>query len=223
MVRLRYFRFNFFSENTWLAWTTGPECVVVDPGFNNPEESGEFFAGLREEGLTPAAILLTHGHVDHIYGVAELLDHYDIPVYLSAEDAPTLVYDKRMSRLLRQPEPRVDFKYNDITDGQLIKAAGLEFEVIRTPGHSPGGSCFLERREKIMFTGDTLFAGTIGRTDLEGGEYDDLIRSIMEKLMFLDPDITIIPGHGGTSTIGQERTTNPFLEPFNEKEEEIDG
>ena len=103
-----------------------------------------------------------------------------------------------------------------------MEAAGLTFEVIATPGHTPGGVCWLVRDEKLLFTGDTLFAGAIGRTDLSFGEYDDEIRSIMEKLMLLDGDIRIFPGHGPASTIADERTGNPFLEPFNEPEEEPD-
>jgi glyoxylase-like metal-dependent hydrolase (beta-lactamase superfamily II) len=98
----------------------------------------------------------------------------------------------------------------------------MTFEVIHTPGHTPGGVCFLEREAGILFTGDTLFAGSIGRTDFLYSEYDDEIRSIMEKIILLDPDIRIFPGHGPTSTIGQERTGNPFLEPFNEPEETTD-
>ena len=101
-----------------------------------------------------------------------------------------------------------------------MEAAGLTFEVIATPGHTPGGVCWLVRDEKLLFTGDTLFAGAIGRTDLSFGEYDDEIRSIMEKLMLLDGDIRLFPGHGPASTIADERTGNPFLEPFNEPEEE---
>ena len=94
------------------------------------------------------------------------------------------------------------------------------FKVITTPGHTPGSVCYLNEKYGVMFTGDTLFAGSIGRTDLPMGEYDDLIRSIMDKLMGLDGDTDILPGHGGRSSIGWERTHNPFLEPFNEKEEE---
>ena len=98
----------------------------------------------------------------------------------------------------------------------------MTFEVIHTPGHTPGGVCFLEREAEVLFTGDTLFAGSIGRTDFLYSEYDDEIRSIMEKIILLDPAIRIFPGHGPTSTIGQERTGNPFLEPFNEPEEAPD-
>ena len=113
-------------------------------------------------------------------------------------------------------------KSTDIRDGQILRLAGIELEVISTPGHTPGGVCYLDRKDKILFSGDTLFAGTIGRSDLEGGDYDKLIVSVMEKLMGLDSDITVLPGHEGSTTIGEERTSNPFLQPFNEPEEEVD-
>ena len=117
-------------------------------------------------------------------------------------------------------QPDKGFSTTDISDGETITAAGLGFKVITTPGHTPGSVCYLNEKYGVMFTGDTLFAGSIGRTDLPMGEYDDLIRSIMDKLMGLDGDTDILPGHGGRSSIGWERTHNPFLEPFNEKEEE---
>ena len=119
------------------------------------------------------------------------------------------------------PEPDTDFTRTDLAEGPL-SVAGMDFEVIATPGHSPGSVCYLEREAGILFSGDTLFAGSIGRSDLPGGEYDDLIRSILEKLLPLDPATRIFPGHGPSSTLGQERTGNPFLEPFNEPEEEPD-
>jgi len=101
----------------------------------------------------------------------------------------------------------------------VIEDGGLHFEVIATPGHTPGSVCYYERENGILLTGDTLFAGSIGRTDLEGGDYDKEIVSIMEKLIWLDAGVKILPGHGPDSTIAKERSTNPFLEPFNEKEE----
>jgi glyoxylase-like metal-dependent hydrolase (beta-lactamase superfamily II) len=103
-----------------------------------------------------------------------------------------------------------------VKEGDVIKIGNLNFEVIETPGHTPGGVCYLERNEKILFSGDTLFAGSIGRTDNQWADYDALMSGIFTKLMELDGDITVIPGHGPETTIATERTTNPFLMPFNE-------
>ena len=195
------------------------ECVVVDPGFYSSDEKEQFYGYVSDNGLKPVAILITHCHVDHIWGAKELQDRFGIPLYMGPEDVEAYSrYDGMPVRFGLEP-PRYDFKVTPVNDGDTVTAAGFTFKVITTPGHSPGGVCFLEENEKVMFTGDSLFAGTIGRTDLFRGDYDSLIKSIMEKIIWLDPDIEILPGHGRPSTIGTERTQNPFLEPFNEKEE----
>ena len=118
--------------------------------------------------------------------------------------------------------PELKFESKGIEDGEVLELADMKIEVIFTPGHTPGGVCYLLRDEKVMFTGDTLFAGTIGRTDLPGGDYDKLIVSIMDKLMGLPGDVDVLPGHGRKTTIADERTHNPFLQPFNEPEEDLD-
>lgn len=217
---MEIFRFvvNRLEENTLIVTGEGRRCVVVDPGFLERGETDAVLGFLETKGLTPDAVLLTHGHMDHIYGVAALQRRYGMPVYLSGLDKPVMEYFRRFSRF-GIPAADMDFTTTDVQDGGVIEAAGLKFKVIATPGHTPGGVCYLEEGSMSLFTGDTLFAGTIGRTDLEGGDYDALITSIMEKLTPLDGDTAIYPGHGGTSTIGSERVSNPFLEPFNEREE----
>lgn len=205
-----------------VIWKDAPECVIVDPGCYTTGEFDALFSFLDDNGLRPSAILLTHGHPDHVFGVKECQRRYGCPVYLSAEDQKVLENGMQVSVGLGLHVPDCTFSYTDVKDSDTIETAGFRFKVIRTPGHTPGGCCYLEENEKMMFTGDTLFAGTIGRTDLLYGDYDSEIVSVMEKLMTLDPDIEILPGHGKTSTIGHERTHNPFLEPFNEPEEEMD-
>lgn len=219
-MNVHIFTFNLFQEHTMVAWKEAGRCVVIDPGFYSDGESLQFFGWMEENGMKAEAVMITHGHLDHISGVKDVQDRFGgIPVYMNDADTVELDYDLDMSRRLGLKEPKIDFKCTNAADGDVIEAAGMRFKVITTPGHSPGGVCYLEEEAGIMFTGDTLFAGTIGRTDFKFSSYDDEIRSIMEKLVWLDGDIVIYPGHGGTSTIARERTTNPFLEPFNEKEE----
>lgn len=216
---IHIFTFNLFREHTMvLTSTQGKSCIVVDPGFYSREERDEFFGYLESEGLTPEAVFITHGHIDHLWGAKAVQESSGAPVYISGEDMKLADYNGKLSYKLGLTPPDYSFSATGVKDGDIIRAAGYAFKVITTPGHSPGGVCYLEENEKIMFTGDTLFAGTIGRTDLYLAEYDDLIRSVMEKLIWLDPGITIFPGHGPSSTIGVERTSNPFLEPFNEPE-----
>lgn len=207
---------NMLQENTWVV--RGPEasCVVVDPGFLGVAETERMMGMLS--AVKPEAVLLTHGHMDHIYGVAEMQRRFGVPVYMSPEDVKTMEYYDRIGKF-GLPVADRSFEITPVSDGQTVTAAGMTFKVISTPGHSPGSVCWLCEDEGVMFTGDTLFAGAIGRTDLIYGSYDDEIRSIMEKLVLLDGGIHIFPGHGGTSTIGTERVSNPFLEPFNEREE----
>lgn len=207
---------NLLQENSYVVYGEGGSCVVVDPGISNQEEAAVLRRAL--EGHKLEAVLLTHGHFDHIYGVASLQREYGVPVYMSPDDIKTMEYYDRVAKfgLLAADH---SFSITPVSEGSVVKAAGLNFKVITTPGHSPGCVCWLEESEGVMFTGDTLLAGTIGRTDLIYGDYDDEIRSIMNKLMGLDGNIQILPGHGESSTIGTERATNPFLEPFNEREE----
>ncbi len=217
---MEIFRFvvNRLEENTYVAAGPSDRCVLVDPGFLDKGETDAVLGFIRTRGLKPEAVLLTHGHMDHMYGAALVQRLWDVPVYLSDKDKPVIEYFKRVARF-GIPTADTSFTSTDIRDGSLISAAGMSFRVISTPGHTPGGVCYLEEGSRTLFTGDTLFAGTIGRTDLEGGDYDALISSIMEKLTLLDGDTAICPGHGGSSTIGSEMVTNPFLEPFNEREE----
>ncbi len=217
-MKLGHFRLNPLEVNCYIL-SKGKGAVIIDPGAFRPAETDALCLYLAREGLTPEAVLLTHTHYDHVAGVPALLEKWPgLPVYLAAEDRPLLEGTGNLFTMLWHGhfEP---FPTLDLHDGDALDIAGIHFEVIATPGHTPGCVCYHVPEEKLVFTGDTLFAGTIGRTDLEGGDYDSLIRSIMEKLIWLDPDTVIYPGHGRPSDIGSERRENPMLEPFNEREE----
>ena len=204
-MKIRRFVCNAFQENAYVA-SDGGDCVIVDPGFTE-QEIGALYDYLDSEGIVPSAILLTHRHPDHILGLDNILGRFSIPVISAAETGAF---------------PAEPFSGEDGNDsGAAAGKTGLtsKFRIITTPGHTPDSVCFYDEEDHLMFTGDTLFAGTIGRTDLPGGDYDSEIRSIMEKLIFLPGETDIYPGHGPASTIARERMENPFLEPFNEREE----
>ena len=223
MINIRALTCNLLQERTYVAWSAPGHGIVVDPGCYGSDEIRTLEDLLAQESLVLNAILLTHGHFDHIFGVKALQDRFGgIPVYMHPADEVVLDYSADMAARLGLDPPAVDFRRTPVQEGQVLEVAGMQWEVIATPGHTPGGVCWLSREAGVMFTGDTLFAGSIGRTDFLYSEYDDEIRSILEKLLPLDPGIRILPGHGPTSTIGRERTGNPFLEPFNEPEEPSD-
>ena len=222
MLNILPLTFNLLQERSYVVWGTPGRCVLIDPGCYGSAERQSLVELLDREGLTPEAILLTHGHFDHIFGVEPLQERYGIPVYMHPADQVVLSYSAEMARRLGLDVPGIRFRTTDVEDGLLLAVAGMQLEAIATPGHTPGGMCGLIREEGVLFTGDTLFAGSIGRTDFLYSDYDDEIRSIMERLILLDPAIRIFPGHGPGSTIGQERRGNPFLEPFNEPEEPFD-
>lgn len=205
MLTIRTFTFNSYEEKCYVLTTDGDNrAVVVDPGFTSDEET-KFFAKLTFNRIHPIAVLLTHAHPDHRYGASAMQEIYKLPIYM-APDEKDLFDD-------------LDFETTDVKNGEILELGPFRFKVIATPGHTPGSVCYHDEKHGVLFSGDTLFRGTIGRTDLKGGDYDKLIVSVMDSLMGLPGDTDIYPGHGEPSTIADERTSNPFLQPFNEPEE----
>ncbi len=244
MIYIKVFRCNHLQENSILLWDESREGVLVDPGFYWDEEFAALDESLRKEGITLKAIWLTHAHFDHFYGVGPIVfslpgqplrgyickDWTEVPqpprgpqrlpVYLHSAEQMLLDLSPKMTRPFGLKAPDATFSYTPLAEGDVLSFGKASFRVIETPGHSPGGVCFYDEADRLLLTGDTLFAGAIGRSDMAGGDYDKLIVSIMERLLGLPGDVEILPGHGGRSDIATERTHNPFLQPFNEPEEE---
>lgn len=207
MLTIRTFTFNSYEEKCYvLTIDGGHNAVVIDPGFTSDEET-EFFAKLTFNRIHPIAVLLTHAHPDHRHGASAMQEIYNLPIYMATDEKD--LFDD------------LDFETTDVKNGETLELGPFRFKVIATPGHTPGSVCYYDEKHGVLFSGDTLFRGTIGRTDLKGGDYDKLIVSVMDSLMGLPGDTDIYPGHGEPSTIADERTSNPFLQPFNEPEEGI--
>lgn len=220
MIHIEHFTFNNFQTRCCVIWDEDGCCAFVDPGCSCKEEFDKIISLVEKKGLKPVCIMLTHGHFDHILGVADLSARYGgLPVYMHPEDRFTLENNEYFSRCFGAPLPKA-FDTTDVTEGSIVEVGALRFEVLETPGHTVGGVCYLERAEKVLISGDTLFAGAIGRSDHPGGDYDVLIRNIFEKLLHLDGETKVIPGHGPETDIATERMTNPFLMPFNEPYED---
>ena len=222
MLHSRIFPFNPLATNCVVLWNEGSHtCTVVDPGMSSPEGLQQLTDFFKAHDLTPEAILLTHGHFDHVWGVDKLLALYSVPVYMHPADKDiTEKMTAGFSSVQGFSFLQHKFTTEDVADGEVLTTAGTAWKVIHTPGHTPGGVCYYSADNKLLLSGDTLFAGSIGRTDLKGGDYDQLMASIKEKLLNLPGETDVIPGHGQSTTIAREGMSNPFLEPFNEPMEE---
>jgi hydroxyacylglutathione hydrolase len=215
-----------FPAGSWAAncyvVATGPgaECVVVDPGQDAAAGVAEI---VREHRLKPVAVLLTHGHIDHMWSVTPVAGTYDATAWIHPADRHLLA--DPMAGISRETAAmllggRYEFTEPDdvaeLADGQRLELAGLEVVVDHTPGHTEGSVTFrtpYEREEisEVMFAGDLLFAGSIGRTDLPGGDHATMLETLRSKVLVLPDDVAVLPGHGEQTSIGRERATNPFL------------
>ena len=224
MLNIKKFTVNPFQENCLLIWDETSHGVIVDPGCMRDEETEELLHYAEASGVVVKKILLTHGHFDHIYGVKAVAAALGATVYMNAADAELVATGNQLlTQYYRMPDAPTDFEFTPVKEGDEIAFGNTKFSVIETPGHTFGGVCYYCKEEKLLVSGDTLFAGAIGRTDSQWGDYDKLIVAIMEKLMGLDGDVEVIPGHGPVTNIGYERTHNPFLQPFNEPDGDIDN
>jgi hydroxyacylglutathione hydrolase len=198
-----------------VAPTAGEECVIVDPGQDAQPGIEEILARYR---LKPIAVLLTHGHIDHIWSVAPVCGARGIPAYIHPDDRDllsdpgkglSLGADQQLFGGLTFTEPD---DVLELSDGATLTLAGVDFTVAHMPGHTEGSVTFgtQETGERVLFSGDLLFAGSIGRTDLPGGDHQEILRSL-ERTLTLPDETIVLPGHGPQTTIGVERAHNPFL------------
>jgi hydroxyacylglutathione hydrolase len=185
------------------------EAIVVDPGDNIPE----ILSRLQKHGLTLRQIVVTHAHIDHVGGAARLRKHTGAPVLMNQQDLELLGMMEMQAGWLGVPTPQVAPPDASAEDGLSIGLATLPAQVLHTPGHTPGSICLLFPDHHLLLAGDTLFAGSIGRTDLPGGDGQQILRSLRGRLLVLPDSTRVVPGHGPETTIGEERQSNPFLQP----------
>jgi glyoxylase-like metal-dependent hydrolase (beta-lactamase superfamily II) len=181
------------------------ECAVIDPG----ADPDKIFRALRDKNLNPVVLINTHGHVDHIGANQDIKERFDIPLLLHQADLP-LLQNALLSEIAlllgarKSPDPD-----GFLSDGQEIRFGRESLKVLATPGHSPGGVCLLG--QDLLLSGDTLFFGGVGRTDLPGGSWDELVRSIRERIFTLPGNVRVYPGHGPSTSVESEKDTNPYL------------
>jgi hydroxyacylglutathione hydrolase len=211
MLYLKSFCFNPFQENTYIIYNEEGTAYIIDPGNSNTSENKIVKDFITDKKLQLKRLLLTHAHIDHILGNKFILDTYGLLPEVHEQD---LFFVKRMPESAAMygvpcdpsPMPEKYLKENDV-----IELGAYTFKCIFTPGHSPGSLSFYNAENKILISGDVLFNGSIGRSDLPLGDHETLIRSIKEKLMVLPDDVKVYSGHGPSTTIGHEKLTNPFL------------
>jgi hydroxyacylglutathione hydrolase len=211
MIRIKVFVFNPFQENTYLLHDETGECVIIDPGCYSADEELELAQYIKDEKLKPVALINTHTHIDHILGNNFIYKTYGLkPVVHKAgevflETAPEhgSMFGLNVSKMV-MPE-----KY--LEENQVFKFGNSGFDVLYTPGHVDGSVCLVNHENRFVISGDVLFSGSIGRTDLPTGDFDLLAKSIREKLYTLPDDFVVHPGHGPATTIGEEKAGNPFV------------
>ena len=199
-----------FQQNCTLLWCEATKrAVVIDPGGDLPDIE----RAIAEAGVTVETIWLTHGHLDHVGGAADLKARLDVPIVgPHRADAFLLEHVVESARQFGLTGLKNVTPDRWLDEGETVEIGELSFSVLHCPGHSPGSVAFINKDQRLAVVGDVLFAGSIGRTDLPGGDHAQLIKSITDKLMPLDDDVTVISGHGPVTSIGRERASNPFLQ-----------
>ena len=210
-MEIKRLMLNPLCENTYIVWDDTKECVVIDAGAMSDRENQMVAAVIAENGLKPVMAINTHGHFDHVGGVMYLKEQYGVQFACSSKDKFLLdaaTSQGTMFGLKCNAAPAIDVDL-DVVD--KVRFGNTELRVIKTPGHTPGHISLFAAEAKALFTGDTLFRESIGRTDLPGGDYSWIMKSILEQIIPLGDDVTIYPGHERESTIGHEVLYNPFV------------
>lgn len=213
-MKIHKFEFNPFGELTYVVWdpATG-QGAVVDPGMSSQWEQNLFDKFIADNGIRLRYLLYTHLHIDHTLGHEHIVRTYGVESYAAEADAPLGIQRAAQARMFNLPIAPPQALTIDIplTDGQILPLGNESLQTIFVPGHSQGSVAYYCRQSGFVLTGDALFSNSIGRTDLPGGNYAQLIKSITNRLLTLPPDTTVYPGHGPSTTIRREAQTNPYL------------
>ncbi len=211
MIQIKTFTFNPYQENTYLLYTENGACAIIDPGMYGQEEQQELSAFIAENKLQPRLLLNTHCHIDHVLGNRYIYETYKLMPQFHEKELPVLLEVQNYA-------PQMGFNYDIspisetfLDDSGQITIDGHSLEILFAPGHSPGHLCFYSPIQDFLIGGDVLFQNSIGRTDLPGGNHEQLLRSIQTQLYSLPEQTIVYPGHGPQTTIGDEKQFNPFV------------
>lgn len=211
MISIQSFNFGPFQENTYVLFDETKECIIIDPGCYDDSEKAELVKFIEVNKLKPVKLINTHCHLDHVFGNGFIAKTYNLKLEINKKDQVVLAAflpSCNLYNLKADPSPQPSIF---LDEGDIIKFGHSSLEILFTPGHSPGSITFFHREQKFIIAGDVLFYGSIGRSDLPGGNHETLIASIKNKLLPLGDNFKVYSGHGPVTNIGFERKNNPFL------------
>ncbi|MFD1771712.1 MBL fold metallo-hydrolase [Sphingobacterium suaedae] len=211
MLSIQTFTCNPFQENTYVVYNPDGLCAIFDPGMSNPKEEDRLIAFIQENELSPIALYNTHCHIDHVLGNRFVYERYGLFPQLHEGEVPVLVSVESRAPMFGMRYDVSPIPDEFLQEGQTVRIGEDNLQVLFVPGHSPAHLCFYSAQNNFLIGGDVLFRNSIGRTDLPGGNHQQLVDNIQRKIYTLPNDTVVYPGHGPTTTIGFEKNTNPFI------------
>jgi hydroxyacylglutathione hydrolase len=214
MLSIKAFTFSPVQENTYVLYNEKDEACIIDPGCYFPEEKNELKTAIEKSGLRPVLLLNTHCHLDHVFGNKFVYDTWGLTLHIHEKEKPVLDFAPQSGALWQLPFDNYDGPLNWLEPGSVVRVGHEELLILFTPGHSPGSVSFYHEAGGFVIGGDVLFDGSIGRTDLPGGDYKTLLNSIQTQFFTLPDDTKVYAGHGRMTTMGFEKMNNPYVKLY---------
>ena len=214
MLSIKAFTFNPVQENTYILYNENGDCCIIDPGCYFSEEMEELKSAIENAGWKPALLLNTHCHLDHVFGNKFVHETWGLNLHIHEKEKAVLAFAPQSAEMWQLPFDNYEGPLEYMTPGSAIKVGQDELQVLFTPGHSPGSVSFYYERGNFVIGGDVLFNGSIGRTDLPGGDFNTLVNSIQTQFFTLPDETKVYSGHGPVTTIGLEKMNNPFVKLY---------
>ncbi len=211
MLQIKSFEFSPIQENTYILYNEFNDCIIIDPGCYFDAEKEELAGYIYDNKLKPVMLLNTHCHLDHVFGNKMVAEKYNLTLQIHENEKAVLAFAPTSGLMYNMPFDNYTGDVVLLNEGDKLKLGNDELNILLTPGHSPGSLSFYCQENKFVISGDALFKNSVGRSDLPGGKHEQLIKSIKENLLTLPDDTIVYSGHGPTTTIGEERSGNPYL------------
>lgn len=211
MLTVKSFEFSPIQENTYILYNEFNDCIIIDPGCYYDAEKDKLAAFISENKLKPTMLINTHCHLDHVFGNKFVAEKYNLTLQMHENEKPVLAFASTSGLMYNLPFDNYEGEFVYLNEGDVIKLGADELQILLTPGHSPGSLSFYSSKNNFVISGDVLFQDSVGRSDLPGGNHNQLIKSIKEKLLILPVETFVYSGHGPATTIGEEKRNNPYL------------